>query len=142
MATPYTRASDQYLTQRVMGASPEQLVALLLEGGQRFLSQAIQAMGRKDYTMKGLSLNKVLAILEELTLRLNHEDGGDLAINLMRVYDWWGREILASGGELNIARLERISRQMGEMRESWEQAYQKRMTTAKPPSLHAADLVG
>ncbi len=142
MGTPYTRASDQYLTQRVMGASPEQLVALLLEGGQRFLSLAIQAMGRKDYAMKGLSLNKVLAILEELTLRLNHEDGGDLAINLMRIYDWWGREILASGAELNIARLERISRQMGEMREAWEQSHQKRLTTGNPSSFHAADLVG
>ena len=28
--TPYAKASDQYLTQRVIGASPEQLMALLL----------------------------------------------------------------------------------------------------------------
>ena len=139
--TPYAKASDQYLTQRVIGASPEQLVALLLEGGQRFLAQAVQALGRKDYGAKGMALNRVSAIVEELTVRLDLEGGGELAENLMRLYDWWGREIVEASAHLDAIRLERVSRQMGEMRQSWEQAHQKRVG-AGAPAFQAGNLVG
>lgn len=140
--TPYAKASDQYLTQRVMGASPEQLVALLLEGGQRFLTQAAQALARKDYAAKGHALNRVTAIIEELAVRLNHEGGGELVENLVRLYDWWGREVVEAGAQLDAARLERVSRQMGEMRQTWEQAYQKRAATPSESGFQAGNLVG
>jgi len=139
---PYPKASDQYITQRVLGASPEQLVALLLEGGQRFLAQAIQAMSRKDFAAKGQALNRVSAIIEELTLRLDHEGGGELVENLMGLYDWWVREIIDAGAQLEASRLERVSRQMGEMRQSWEQAYQARMGTVGNVQFQTGGMVG
>ena len=139
---PYAKASDQYLTQRVMGASPEQLVALLLEGGQRFLAQAAHAISRKDYAAKGQALNRVSAIIEELALRLDHEGGGELVENLMRLYDWWGREIIDAGAQLEAPRLERVSRQMGEMRQSWEQVYQSRAGAVSNPQFQAGGMVG
>jgi flagellar protein FliS len=125
-----------------MGASPEQLVALLLEGGQRFLAQAVQAIGRKDYAAKGHALNRVSAIVEELAVRLDHEGGGELAANLIRLYDWWGREIIDAGAHLEPARLERVSHQMGEMRQSWEQAHQARLGTAGATLFEAGGMVG
>ena len=140
--TPYAKASDQYLTQRVIGASPEQLVALLLEGAQRFLAQAIQALGRKDYGAKGMALNRVSAIVEELAVRLDLEGGGELAENLVRLYDWWGREIVEASAHLDASRLERVSRQMGEMRQTWEQAHQKRVGGLGSAAFQAGDLVG
>lgn len=140
--TPYAKASDQYLTQRVMGASPEQLVALLLEGAQRFLAQATQALSRKDYATKGKALNRVSAIVEELSIRLDHEGGSDLAVNLLRLYDWWGREIVAAGAQLDVSRLERVSLQMGEMRQAWEQAYQARVGVAGKAGFQVGGMVG
>ena len=140
--TPYAKANDQYLTQRVMGASPEQLVALLLEGAQRFLTQAAQALGRRDYAAKGQAINRVSAIVEELIVRLDQEGGGELAANLVRLYDWWGREIIDAGAQLDTARLERVSRQMGEMRQSWEQAYQKRLENPTEVGFKVGNMVG
>ena len=142
---PYANANNQYLTQRVLGAGPEQLMALLLEGAQRFLAQAIQGISRRDIALKAQALNRVTAILEELTLRLNHEEGGDLVANLMRVYDWWGREIIAASAELDGARLERVSRQMSEMRQAWEQSFQKRASSGARVSrvgVEAGGMVG
>lgn len=140
--TPYAKASDQYLTQRVMGASPEQLMALLLEGAQRFLTQACQALSRKDYAAKGQALNRVSAIVEELTVRLDHEGGSELVGNLVRLYDWWGREIVDAGAQMDAQRLERVSRQMGEMRLTWEQAHQKRMGSPREAGFQVGNLVG
>ena len=140
--TPYAKANDQYLVQRVMGASPEQLVALLLEGAQRFLTQAVQAIGRKDYAAKGQSLNKVSAILEELEVRLDLEQGGELAQNLFRVYDWWSHEVMEASASLDPSRLERVSAQMGDMRQSWEQSFQKRIGAAASSGFQVGTLVG
>lgn len=141
--TPYAKASDHYLVQRVMGASPEQLVALLLEGAQRFLAQAMQAIGRKDFAAKGHALNKTTAIVEELMMRLDLEGGGEVAGNLFRLYDWWGREIVEAGAALDARRLEHLSRQMGEIKGSWEQAYQQRVGAAPGSGdFKTKDLVG
>ncbi len=70
----------------------------------------------RDYHLK-----RVLAILQELTRRLNHEQGGELVDHLIRVYDWWGREVLDAGKQEDVDRLKVIASQMGEIRRSWEQ---------------------
>lgn len=139
---PYAKASDHYLTQRVLGASPQQLMALLLEGGQRFLSQAAQAIGRRDFAAKAHFTNRALAIVEELTLRLNHEEGGELVDNLVRIHDWWTREILAASATKDPSRLERVGRQMGELRQAWEQLDQKGTATMDTSALQVRDMVG
>ncbi|MDP1830864.1 MAG: flagellar export chaperone FliS [Geothrix sp.] len=140
--TPYAKATDHYLTQRVMGASPEQLAALLLEGAQRFLAQAEQAISRKDYAAKGQALNRVSAIVDELAVRLDMDQGGELAQNLLRLYDWWGREIVEAGAQLETPRLERVSRQMGDLRQTWEQHHLKRTGATGTMAFQAGDLVG
>jgi flagellar secretion chaperone FliS len=139
---PYAKANDQYLTQRVIGASPEQLVALLLEGAQRFMAQAVQAIARKDYAAKGQAINRVSAIIEELATRLDMENGGELAQNLLRLYDWWGREIIDAGSRLDPSRLDRVARQMGEIRQSWEQAHQVRLGAAGEAGFQVGGMVG
>jgi flagellar protein FliS len=140
--TQYAKANDQYLTQRVLGAAPEQLVALLLEGAQRFIGQAVQGISKKDFVAKGQAINRVTAIVEELAVGLNHEGGGELVGNLTRLYDWWAREVFEAGAALDAARLERVSRQMGEMRQTWEQAYQKRVGAPGGTGFQAGNLVG
>ena len=115
----YGNATDQYLIQRINGASPEQLVALLLEGAERFLAQTIQAMETRDMTLKARMVNRVSAIIEELLVRLNHEEGGEVVTNLTRIYDWWLHELFAATNANESRRLVRISNQMGGLKEAW-----------------------
>ena len=138
--TPYAKASNQYLFQRVMGASQVQLVALLLEGGQRFLFQAVQALDRKDYEAKARHTNRVLAIIEELTNRLDVENGGGLAQNLQGLHRWWSSEILEASRTKDVKRLEEVHRQMGEIRQAWEQLELQQRTA--PAAMAVRDLVG
>jgi flagellar protein FliS len=140
--TPYGKATDHYLTQRIIGATPEQLVALLLEGAQRFLAQAVQAMAQRDYPAKGQAINRVSSIIEELAIRLDLDGRGELVENLLRLYDWWGREIIAAGAQMDPARLERVSRQMGDLRQTWEQAGQRPTGADRTAGFQTGDLVG
>lgn len=99
---------------------PVHVVVMLLDGAQRFLGKAEEAIQAQDAMLRDFYLKRVLNILLELTKRLNCESGGSLVTNLLRVYGWWGREIL-DGGELNDTdRLRAVSDQMGEIRKSWE----------------------
>ena len=99
---------------------PEHIVVLLLQGGQRLLVKAEEAIRRQDPMIRDYYLKRVLAILQELPRRLNHEQDGELVDNLMRVYDWWGREALDAGLQEDVDRLKLIATQMGEICRFWE----------------------
>lgn len=114
-------------------AIPEHMVVLLLEGGQLFLKQVEAAMGGQDQRQTDFYIKKVLAILKELDRRLNHEEGGELVNNLVWLYDWWGKEILAAGAQKDAPRLRRISAQMGENRQAWEQVLFKGVGLTENP---------
>jgi flagellar protein FliS len=132
-------ASDQYLLQKINGASTEQLVVLLLDGAQRFLAQAIQAMSRKDIPAKARLVNRVSAIVEELSVWVDQEQGGELAINLTRIYEWWLNELFEGSQSNQVDRLTRVQRQMGELRATWEQLDQKQRQTGNPASTTGFD---
>lgn len=118
-------AADQYLLQKINGASTEQLVALLLEGAQRFLGQALLHMERNDIPAKAMAVNRVSAIIEELIVWVNNENGGEVAANLLRIYDWWLNELFEGSQKNQKERLDYISRQMGEMRTTWMEVDQR-----------------
>jgi len=136
--------TDQYLLQRINGATPEQVIIMLMEGGQRFLGQAISAMAKRDVPAKARLVNRVSAIIEELIVQLNHEGGGELVVNLTRLYEWWLNELFEGSQNNQSDRLERIHRQMGEVKASWEelQGHQPAPAQREASSLSSEGLVG
>lgn len=128
------KAADQYLVQRIQGASPEQLVAMLLEGGQRFLNLALQAMKTRDLPNQARYVNRVADIIIGLKERLNLDDGGELVENLIRIYDWWMDELFDAAMKNQPERLQVISGQMGEMRATWEELHQRKAGSSQPPN--------
>ena len=141
---PYfaAKSGEQYLVQRINGASPEQLVAMLLEGAQKFCLQAISAINKRDVPNKARLINRVSAIIEELTVGLNHEDGGQLVGNLTRIYEWWLSELFDASQKNQPDRLVFIAQQMGEMRATWDECGHNRQTAAAPAAFTAEGLVG
>jgi len=139
-----TNAADKYLVQRISGATPEQLVVMLMEGAQRFLGQAISAMVKRDIPNKARLVNRVSAIIEELMVQLNHEEGGELVVNLSRLYEWWLNELFQGSQNNQPERLERVQRQIGEVRTTWEE-YQRLLAgqaAMDSTSLRSEGLVG
>jgi len=122
--------ADRYLVQKINGATPEQLAILLLEGAQRFLTQAIDALQKRDIPLKARMVNRVSAIIEELTVRLNHEAGGELVANLASLYEWWLNEIFEGSQKNKADRLELVLKQMGEIRGTWQELEQRQV---QPP---------
>lgn len=128
------KAADQYLVQRVQGASPEQLVALLLEGGQRFLNLALQSMKARDLPNQARYVNRVADIIVGLKEMLNHEEGGELVENLIRIYDWWTDELFDGALKNQPERLQSIITHMSELRTTWEELHRRKAGTVQAPN--------
>jgi flagellar secretion chaperone FliS len=128
----YAKSADAYLSQRVLGASPEQQAALIMEAGQLHLGRAIHALSLNDAAGAARSFTRVSDVIAEATLRLNLKDGGELAQNLEKLYGWWAREILAANDAKELARLKVVMTAMGEIRQAWEQLHEKQVQSAKP----------
>jgi flagellar biosynthetic protein FliS len=101
-------------------AIPEHMVILLLEGAQRFLVKLEEAIATGEPRLRGHFTRKLLAIIEELHRRLNHEQGGELVENLICLYGWWRREVLLAAELGDVERLKRVHAQMADSRQAWE----------------------
>ena len=75
MATGY----QAYQTNSIQTASPEQLVVMLYDGCLRFLFQSAHAMREGDRVRSQDRMRRAEAIIDELTVTLDHERGGEIA---------------------------------------------------------------
>jgi flagellar protein FliS len=138
----YAKSANTYLTQRILGASPEQQAALIMEAGQLHLGKAIQALTRGDRAAAARSFLRVTEVITEATVRLDLDEGGELAQNLAKLYEWWSREIMMASHAQNTDRLTAVAKQMGDLRQAWEQFHEKKAGGGQPSTFQLGDQVG
>ena len=85
---PMPRGADAYRRIEAESRSPLELVVMLYEGALRFIAEAREAHGRRDFIARGNSLSRALAIIAELRTTLNLTDGGAVAADLDRLYSY------------------------------------------------------
>jgi flagellar protein FliS len=78
----------RYAAAEMTGIERERLLMLLLDGGGRFLRVAREALAAGDVAGFGQALARAQAIIAELQGTLDHEAGGEIALNLHRLYDF------------------------------------------------------
>jgi flagellar secretion chaperone FliS len=137
----YARSADTYLSQRILGASPEQQAALIMEAGQLHLGKAIRALTQNDASTATRSFIRVSEVIQEATIRLNHDEGGELVQNLEKLYGYWTREIMAAAYVKDTARLAAVAQSMGEIRQAWEEFHQKKAGSGKVSTFQLGDQI-
>lgn len=137
----YARTADSYLAQRVLGASPVQQAAMIMEAGQLWLGRALRAMEQGEPTEAIRCLVRVTDVINEAFCRLNHQEGGELVENLARIYNRWSSEVMEASRTKDQQRLKIMSQQMGQLREAWGQLHDKQALAFHPATAQAGDLV-
>ena len=79
-------ASQIYLAQQIMSASPAKLVAMLYERAILLLHDAVGAIEAGDVERRWRANSKATEIIGELWQALDMEVGGEIAENLYRLY--------------------------------------------------------
>src|SRR4051794_38624400 len=84
----YGKHVQEYQKGAVNGASPLQLVVMLYDGALRFMEAGKFAMASKDLDKQNHNLKKAQSIISELMACLDMNQGGEVATNLMSLYNY------------------------------------------------------
>jgi flagellar protein FliS len=79
---------SSYQMQQVNGASPALLVAMLIEKAIASLREAIRAIEAGDVQARWTANNRAGEIINHLWLTLDTDNGGEIAENLDRLYQF------------------------------------------------------
>lgn len=86
----------RYREMEVLTATPETLVVRLYEGAIRQARAAAEHLAAGRIPERGVAISKALAIVGELRGCLDFEQGGEIAANLSRLYDFVCDQLLAA----------------------------------------------
>lgn len=85
---------QNYLEAQVMSADPIQLVQILYRAALDSIRTARECLRNGDIAGRSRSITKALGILSELATSLDHERGGEISGNLVRLYDYVQRLLM------------------------------------------------
>jgi flagellar biosynthetic protein FliS len=101
-------------------ADPYQLVLMLVDGLLDELARIEGHIEAKQFERKGKSMAKALQILGGLDSALDMENGGELADNLRRLYDYCGQQLFDVSVHNDIAKLKSVIKVLSELKEGWQ----------------------
>nr|WP_321468868.1 flagellar export chaperone FliS [uncultured Desulfobulbus sp.] len=113
---------NQYLTNTVNSASPEQLMLMLYDGAIRFVSLGIQAIENGIIDKRAYYINKTSAIISEFAATLDHSHNPKLAEDLDALYSYMLNRLLAANLKNDTAPLIEVKKMLSDLRATWAQA--------------------
>ena len=119
MATYAANPTASYQQQAILTAPPGRLLVMLYDGCLRFLFQSAYAMREGDRKQSLDRMRRAEAIIDELTVTLDHERGGEVAGRLQGIYAFCRRHLIEAQMEQDPAKIEEVSELLGELRDAW-----------------------
>ncbi|NCB37719.1 MAG: flagellar export chaperone FliS [Erysipelotrichia bacterium] len=114
-----------YRKTQVETASPEALILMLYDGALRFMNQAEIAFEEKNLEQISNLLLRVQAIFAELMTALDKEQGGEIAVNLERLYVFFLEKLGEANVKKDIKPMLEIKPLIQNLRNTWEVAMQQ-----------------
>jgi flagellar secretion chaperone FliS len=116
-----TRYAHQYEQTQVVTSSGIQVVVLLYDGAIQSIEMARREIHAHNVREKARYLGRAIAIIGELNSVLDHEQGGEIARSLRRLYDYMLMELVEANTRNNEQRLDGPLRCLTTLREAWRE---------------------
>ncbi|SMF95718.1 flagellar protein FliS [Methylomagnum ishizawai] len=101
-------------------ADPHTLIAMLFDGLQDRIAVAKGSIGRGAYGEKARVIGNAIEILNYLQSCLDPGQGGDIAINLDRLYGYMIERLFLASSRNDIAMLDEVGDLVREIKEGWD----------------------
>lgn len=119
----YEQAINQYksidLQTRIESANPHELINLLLQGARSHIASAQGYIQRQQIREKGEHISKAISIVDGLRTSLDHEQGGDIAANLDRLYEYVQQILLKANLHNDIELLSQANSLLAVIHQAW-----------------------
>lgn len=126
MALP--RAYDSYKQNKVLTATPGELVLMLYEGAIKFCNIGMVAIEKKDYQKANVNIQKAQRIVTELRGSLDMKY--PVAKDFDNVYEYIGWVLLQANVKKSTDRLEEALKHLRTMRDTWKEVMKTSNTQA------------
>ena len=100
-------------------ASPVELVLVLTDGLREELARARGHIVGKRYEQKAISLDKCTQIINGLSSSLDFDNGGEVVVNLARLYDYCVARLYTAGIKLDPALIDEVTTLMTTIKRGW-----------------------
>jgi len=112
---------QQQVQHDAQQASPIHLVVMLYDKAIALLRQSLLHLKRTELKAKGEALNRVVEILGELQVALNHEEGGTVATNLDALYTFAIHSVTEANLRNDEKPLHNVLNVLEELRKGWRE---------------------
>ena len=131
------RGLSSYRNTQVQSRTPLELVVMLYDGALKFMGTAREAIERRDIPARREALSRTLAIISELQSTLNLAEGGQVAIELDRLYSYSNARLLDAAMKNEVAAVDDVKRVFEILRDGWNT-----IATQPPPTATALHPAG
>ncbi len=108
-------------TQAQIGdASPHRLIQMLMEGGMSRLAQARGAMQHGQVAIKGELISKAIGIIGGLREGLDLQQGGEVAANLDRLYEYMVSRLVEANLNNDVALVDEVAGLLRNVKSGWD----------------------
>ncbi|MGD1019097.1 MAG: flagellar export chaperone FliS [Verrucomicrobiia bacterium] len=132
--TTHAKIEGSYRRVATETASPGQLVAMLYDGGIKFLERALLSFQSADPLEfnQGIHNNvkRAKAIIHELNICLNMEEGGELAVTLRRLYLYFEMRLDESNRYKRPEGIQEVIERLTVLRDAWVEMLHTHETAA------------
>lgn len=109
-----------YQNTAVTTQNKGRLIVMLYDGAIKFLKQAISQIEANNPEEKGKYIAKAMDIINELNVTLDTEAGGEVAVNLRRLYLFMISHLNKANREQDPGKIEEVIKLLEELNQSWK----------------------
>lgn len=111
--------AQQYKDSQITSATPGETVLMLYDGILRFLRAAIVSLENGEIPEKANLIVKVVNIIDYLQSCLDKEQGGEIAENLDRLYEYMMIELTMANLKNDMEKMNAVMRLVQPIRDAW-----------------------
>ncbi|MDD5090240.1 MAG: flagellar export chaperone FliS [Candidatus Wallbacteria bacterium] len=123
-----------YRDTKIQTASPGKLILLLYDGALRFSRTAMDKIAKGDIEGAHNNIIKTQNIVTELDLILDMQNGGEIAGNLRKLYNFILKHLVKANVEKNARCLEEVIHLIENLNEAWKTVVNKEELRSAPPT--------
>jgi len=116
----YSRVLGQYKKTSIATSNRLELVIMCYDKAIESFTRAGEHFREKEYEKKAMLMQKGLDIVKELQCSLDMEKGGEIAVNLDRLYSYITHQVIQGDIRSDVSVFEEAVSLLNDLREAWE----------------------
>lgn len=135
--TNYDDPYRAYTEGSLVSSDPLRLVVALYEGAVASVRDCRRCLESGDIWGRAKAVSKAVNILIELTASLDQKKGGEISVNLARLYNYMQRKLMEGHAQRSAAAFSEVENLLSTLLEGWSSAAKRQSRGMLQPALLA-----